>query len=81
MTAFSGGTSLEGALAATVGGIFINFKKMDRVLALHERDLDVVVQPGLGWERLNEQLAEHKLFFPPDPGKRMRRHKKRIYRC
>ncbi len=38
------------------------------MLALHKDDLDAVVQPGLGWEDLNEQLAEHGLFFPPDPG-------------
>jgi D-lactate dehydrogenase (cytochrome) len=26
------------------------------------------VQPALGWEELNEQLAKEGLFFPPDPG-------------
>ena len=69
MIGFSGGTSLEGALAATEGGIFINFRKMNKIMVLHERDLDVVVQPAVGWEELNEELAKHKLFFPPDPGK------------
>ncbi|KAL2260400.1 hypothetical protein VTK26DRAFT_5592 [Humicola hyalothermophila] len=66
---YSGGTSLEGHYTPTRGGICIDFSKnMDKVLALHKDDLDVVVQPGVGWESLNEQLAEHKLFFPPDPG-------------
>jgi D-lactate dehydrogenase (cytochrome) len=41
---------------------------MDAILALHKDDLDVVVQPALGWERLNEELARENLFFPPDPG-------------
>lgn len=41
---------------------------MDQILKLHEEDLDVVVQPAVGWENLNEMLAEHNLFFPPDPG-------------
>ncbi|KAH6853341.1 hypothetical protein B0I37DRAFT_409517 [Chaetomium sp. MPI-CAGE-AT-0009] len=65
---YSGGTSLEGHYTPTRGGICIDFSRMDKVLALHKEDLDVVVQPGVGWEALNEQLAEHNLFFPPDPG-------------
>ncbi|KAF2493996.1 FAD-binding domain-containing protein [Lophium mytilinum] len=68
VTAYSGGTSLEGHFAATRGGICIDFTRMDRILALHKDDLDVVVQPAVGWERLNEELAAQNLFFPPDPG-------------
>ncbi|KAL2017384.1 hypothetical protein VTK56DRAFT_2227 [Thermocarpiscus australiensis] len=65
---YSGGTSLEGHYTPTRGGICVDFSRMNKVLALHKDDLDVVVQPGVGWEDLNEQLAEHNLFFPPDPG-------------
>lgn len=68
VTGYSGGTSLEGHFAATKGGICIDFSRMDKILALHKDDLDVVVQPAVGWEMLNEDLAEHGLFFPPDPG-------------
>lgn len=68
VTGYSGGTSLEGHFAATRGGICIDFSRMDKILALHADDLDVVVQPALGWELLNEELATHGLFFPPDPG-------------
>jgi D-lactate dehydrogenase (cytochrome) len=65
---FSGGTSLEGTLAAIHGEICIDFSKMNKVLALHKRDMDVVVQPGVGYVELNDQLAREGLFFPPDPG-------------
>ncbi|KAK5737801.1 D-lactate ferricytochrome c oxidoreductase [Elasticomyces elasticus] len=68
VTAYSGGTALEGHFAATRGGICVDFSRMDRILTLHKEDLDVVVQPAVGWETLNEELAEHGLFFPPDPG-------------
>lgn len=68
VTPYSGGTSLEGHFAATQGGICIDFSRMDKVLALHKDDLDVVVQPAVGWESLNEELGEQGLFFPPDPG-------------
>ncbi|KXJ96118.1 glycolate oxidase [Microdochium bolleyi] len=65
---YSGGTSLEGHFTPTRGGICIDFGRMDKILTLHKGDLDVVVQPAVGWERLNEELAEDNLFFPPDPG-------------
>jgi D-lactate dehydrogenase (cytochrome) len=68
VTAYSGGTSLEGHFAATRGGICIDFSRMDKILKLHHEDLDVVVQPAVGWEHLNEELAKSNLFFPPDPG-------------
>ncbi|TDZ32063.1 D-lactate dehydrogenase [Colletotrichum spinosum] len=65
---YSGGTSLEGHFTPTRGGISIDFGRMNKVLKLHEEDLDVVVQPAVGWESLNDQLAQSNLFFPPDPG-------------
>jgi D-lactate dehydrogenase (cytochrome) len=68
VTGYSGGTSLEGHFAPTRGGICIDFGRMDKVLKLHKEDMDVVVQPAVGWELLNEQLAKDNLFFPPDPG-------------
>ena len=68
VTGYSGGTSLEGHYAPTRGGICVDFSHMDRIIEMHETDLDVVVQPALGWETLNEELAKSNLFFPPDPG-------------
>ena len=64
---YCGGTSMPGAIAATRGGICIDFNRMNKILAIHQEDLDVVVQPALDWEELNAQLASHELFFPPDP--------------
>lgn len=68
VTAYSGGTSLEGHFVPEQGGVCIDFSRMDQILALHQEDLDVVVQPAVGWEDLNEYLAKDNLFFPPDPG-------------
>ena len=68
VTGFSGGTSLDGALASTRGGICVDFSRMNRILKVHVQDMDVVVQPAVGWEDLNARLAEMGLFFPPDPG-------------
>lgn len=41
---------------------------MAQVLEIRPDDMDVTVQPGLVWTELNQQLATHSLFFPPDPG-------------
>lgn len=68
VTAYSGGTSLEGHFAATRGGVCVDFSRMDKLLAVHDDDLDCIVQPALGWEILNGELAKQGLFFPPDPG-------------
>ncbi len=68
VTGFSGGTSMDGALASTRGGICMDFSRMNKILEFHERDMDVVVQPAVGWEDLNAMLARKDLFFPPDPG-------------
>lgn len=68
VTPYSGGTSLEGQFASTKGGICIDFSRMDKIITLHKDDLDVVVQPAVGWQLLNEELEKDGLFFPPDPG-------------
>ena len=68
VTALSGGTSLEGHFAPTRGGVCIDMARMDQIVKFHPEDLDIIVQPALGWEDLNEYLHEHGLFFPPDPG-------------
>jgi D-lactate dehydrogenase (cytochrome) len=41
---------------------------MHEVVALHEEDLDIEVQAGLGYVELNDILRPHKLWFPLDPG-------------
>ena len=68
VTAYAGGTSFSGALTATRRGVCIDFRRMDQILAVHAEDMDVVVQPAVGWQDLNAHLATQGLFFPPDPG-------------
>lgn len=41
---------------------------LQKVKELHLEDMDVVVEPGIGWMELNEYLKPHGLFFPLDPG-------------
>src|ERR1700756_1215389 len=66
--AFGTGTSLEGQVNAPVGGISIDLRDMNRVIAVHAEDFDCVIEPGLTRKALNEHLRDQGLFFPLDPG-------------
>lgn len=59
IVAWGSGTSLEGHTLPERGGISLNLSRMKKVIKLHAEDMDVVVQPGLTYNDLNELLKPH----------------------
>ncbi len=68
VTPWGAGTSMEGNPIPLQGGIVLDVSRMNQILEIREKDLQVVVQPGVVHTELNQKLAKHGLFFPPDPG-------------
>ncbi|RCK67597.1 D-lactate dehydrogenase [cytochrome], mitochondrial [Candida viswanathii] len=74
IVANSGLTSLEGHNMHTRGpnSISVSFLDMNNIVEFHPDDLDIVVQPGVGWQELDDFLLSDPkgkgLKFGPDPG-------------
>jgi len=69
MVPYGAGSSVEGSFSAPHSGFTINFSRMDKILAIHDDDMDCEVQPGVNWVTLNQKLSEQGtgLFLPMDP--------------
>lgn len=64
------GTGLAGGANAGPGEIALSVRAMDRILEVRPDDLLAVVEPGILNAELNRALAEHGLWWAPDPASR-----------
>jgi D-lactate dehydrogenase (cytochrome) len=65
---FGAGSSLEGHILATRGGISVDTQLMDAIRRISVEDLDVTVQAGVRRKALEARLGQEGLFFSVDPG-------------
>jgi glycolate oxidase len=62
------GTGASGATAPTLGGIVIDFTKMNKIIELDLENRTVIVQPGVIQGQLNDQLKQYGFYIPVMPG-------------
>ena len=62
------GTGLSGGAVPIKGGIALDLKNMNRIVALNARDLTVTVEPGIVTKDLQDEVAKSRLFYPPENG-------------
>jgi D-lactate dehydrogenase (cytochrome) len=67
MVPYGAGSSVEGNFSSPYSGICIDLSTMDKIVAFHPQDMDVVVQPGVNWVNLNNDMKHSGLFLPVDP--------------
>lgn len=67
VTVRGGGTGLSGGALAIHGGVVLNMQGFNKILNIDEQNLQVVVEPGVITEVLQNAVKEKGLFYPPDP--------------
>ncbi|HSR64956.1 MAG TPA: FAD-linked oxidase C-terminal domain-containing protein [Xanthomonadaceae bacterium] len=67
LVARGAGTGTTGAAVPIDGGVVVSFARMNRILEVRAADRCAVVEPGVLNGELQQALAAHGLFWPPDP--------------
>ena len=64
------GTGLSGGALPQLGGVVLATERMNAILEIDERNLQVTTEPGVITEVLQNAVKEKGLFYPPDPSSR-----------
>ena len=64
------GTGLSGGALPQFGGVLISTERMNSIINIDERNLQVITEPGVITEVLQNAVKEKGLFYPPDPSSR-----------
>jgi len=58
----SSGVHFHGNTIPEEGGIILNLQRMNKILKINERDRIVMIEPGVTWGQLQEELEKHDLM-------------------
>lgn len=61
------GTATTGAAVPVKGGLVLSTEKLDQIISIDSDNRVAVVQPGVLNQTLQNELAKHGFFWPPDP--------------
>jgi glycolate oxidase len=64
------GTGLSGGALPHLGGVLLSMERMNSILQIDEKNLQVITEPGVITEVLQNAVKEKGLFYPPDPSSR-----------
>lgn len=70
VTVRGAGTGLSGGALPVYGGVVLDTRRLNRILNLDAQNFQVMVEPGVITQVLQEYVQEHGLFYPPDPASR-----------
>lgn len=64
------GTGLSGGALPVYGGVLLSTEKLNRIIHIDEKNLQVITEPGVITQVLQEAVIEKGLYYPPDPSSR-----------
>ncbi len=67
VTPIGGRTGLSGGALSVHGGIGLSMERLNKIVYLDEKNLQITVEPAVITQVLREHVQEHGLFYPPDP--------------
>lgn len=63
-------TGLSGGALSILGGVGLSMRRMNKILEIDLENLQVKTEPGVITQVLQEAVAEHGLYYAPDPASR-----------
>lgn len=63
-------TGLSGGALSVQGGIGLSLERMNQILDIDTKNMQVTTQPAVITQVLQEEVAKHNLYYAPDPASR-----------
>lgn len=70
ITPIGGRTGLSGGALSVYGGVGLALDRMNSIVTIDDRNLQVTVEPGVITQVLQDAVAAKGLYYPPDPSSR-----------